>query len=53
MCVEVVIGDDPLVEFDEFFQVRVESPDPTVNTSLLKTAVVIVDNDGEHSRLSL
>ena len=48
MCVEVAIANDTLVEFDEFFQVTADSPDPNINTSLISADVFILDDDGEH-----
>ena len=49
MCVEVPIANDALVEFDEFFQVTADSPDPNINTSLILAAVFVLDDDSEHS----
>lgn len=48
MCVEIAITNDSLVEFDEFFSVRAQSPDPTVNIPVFLATVIIVDDDGEH-----
>lgn len=47
MCVDVPIEDDSLVEFDELFIVTADSPDPNINTTLLMTAVIILDGDGK------
>ena len=48
MCIEVSIGNDSLVEFDEFFLVRADSPDPNINTTLISTDVFILDDDGKY-----
>lgn len=48
MCVAVVIGDDPLVELDEFFLIYAHSTNPDVNIPLISATVIILDNDGKH-----